>query len=202
MHRGSVSVGARIREGDPWTPVGCRWGAAGFRSAGVLRCRDSPVSLRRSHWFLRLANEYGRGVDTAREAELASALRLSVMRLSRRMRQERSSRLTPTQIAALATLERHGPMTLGEIAAHERVQPPSMTRVIAHLAVAGLVERRPHPTDGRQVIAEATDAGRALLDDDRRRRDEWLTDRLADLSPEDIAALNRAAPILDVLAGS
>ncbi|SNQ47225.1 conserved hypothetical protein [Frankia canadensis] len=139
---------------------------------------------------------------TARDAELASALRLSVMRLSRRMRQERSSRLTPTQTSVLASLGRRGPMTLGEIAAHERVQPPSMTRVIAFLAVEGLVERRSHPTDGRQVIVEVTDRGRALLSDDRRRRDEWLTDRLAALTTEEIAALTRAAPILDALAGS
>ncbi|MCK9875124.1 MarR family transcriptional regulator [Frankia sp. Ag45/Mut15] len=137
---------------------------------------------------------------TARDAELASALRLSVMRLSRRMRQERSSRLTPTQTSALASLERHGPMTLGEIAAHERVQPPSMTRVIAHLAIEGFVERRPHPTDGRQVIVEVTEHGRDLLADDRRRRDEWLTARLSQLSSEDLAALNQAASILDAIA--
>jgi DNA-binding MarR family transcriptional regulator len=141
-------------------------------------------------------------MDTAAKTELASALRLSVMRLSRRMRQERSSTLSPTQIAVLATLERHGPMTLGEIAAHERVQPPSMTRVISHLADAGLVARSPHPTDGRQVIADVTEAGRALLEADRRRRDEWLAERLAELSDVEITALRRAAPILEELAGS
>ncbi len=139
---------------------------------------------------------------TARDAELASVLRLSVMRLSRRMRQERSSQLTPTQTSALASLERRGPMTLGEIAAHERVQPPSMTRVIAYLALEGLVERRSHPTDGRQVIVEVTDRGRSLLSDDRRRRDEWLTDQLAALSADEVAALTRAAPVLEALAGS
>jgi len=141
-------------------------------------------------------------METVAMPELASALRLSVMRLSRRMRQERSSSLSPTQIAALATLERHGPMTLGEIAAHERVQPPSMTRVISHLADAGLVARSAHPTDGRQVIAEITEAGRALLEADRRRRDEWLAERLTHLSDDDIAALRHAAPILEQLAGS
>ncbi|MDT3445001.1 MULTISPECIES: MarR family winged helix-turn-helix transcriptional regulator [unclassified Pseudofrankia] len=141
-------------------------------------------------------------METAAMPELASALRLSVMRLSRRMRQERSSSLSPTQIAALATLERHGPMTLGEIAAHERVQPPSMTRVITYLADAGLAVRSAHPTDGRQVIAEITVAGHALLESDRRRRDEWLAERLTHLSGDDIAALRRAAPILESLAGS
>lgn len=136
------------------------------------------------------------------EAELASALRLAVMRLSRRMRQERSSTLSPTQIATLATLDRHGPMTLGEVAAHERVQPPSMTRVIAMLFKAGLVTRRPHPQDGRQVLAEITDTGCELLEADRRRRDEWLAERLSALTPAELATLRAAALILDLLAGA
>lgn len=140
-------------------------------------------------------------MESVAVAELASTLRLSVMRLSRRMRQERSSTLTPTQVATLATLARHGPMTLGEIAAYERVQPPSMTRVITTLAEAGLVRRGQHPSDGRQVIAEVTEVGRDLLTADRRRRDEWLAERLADLSPEEVDALKAAAPILDRLAG-
>lgn len=133
---------------------------------------------------------------------LASGLRISVVRLSRRMRQARSSALSPTQIAALATLERHGSMTLGELAAYERVQPPSMTRVVMFLDDAGLVTRSPHPSDGRQVIASVTEAGRALLEADRRRRDEWLAERLADLPPDDIAILERAAVILDRIANS
>ncbi|CAI7973913.1 MULTISPECIES: MarR family transcriptional regulator [unclassified Parafrankia] len=140
-------------------------------------------------------------MESVSAAELASTLRLSVMRLSRRMRQERSSTLTPTQVATLATLARHGPMTLGEAAAHERVQPPSMTRVIATLSEAGLVHRGQHPSDGRQVIAEVTEAGRELLAADRRRRDEWLAERLVDLSPAESDALRIAAPILDRLAG-
>jgi DNA-binding MarR family transcriptional regulator len=133
---------------------------------------------------------------------LASGLRISVMRLSRRMRQARSTSLSPTQIATLATLERHGPMTLGELAAYERVQPPSMTRVVMHLDDVGLVKRDAHPTDGRQVIASVTDAGRELLEADRRRRDEWLAERLAELDPEEIAILERAAVILDKIANS
>ncbi|WP_241251106.1 MarR family transcriptional regulator [Candidatus Protofrankia californiensis] len=148
------------------------------------------------------AKKYLDPMDGVTEAQLASVLRLSVMRLSRRMRQERSNTLTPTQIATLATLKRHGSMTLGELAAHERVQPPSMTRVVAHLAEAGLVARSAHPSDGRQVIAGITEAGIDLLEADRRRRDEWLAERLASLSPDEMAALERAAPILDTLAGS
>src|SRR5688572_5650500 len=83
---------------------------------------------------------------------LASALRVGVMRLTRRLRSQRADRtLTLSQLAALGTLERHGPMTPGELAAHEKVQPPSMTRVVATLESLGHVARAPHPTDGRQV---------------------------------------------------
>ncbi len=77
-----------------------------------------------------------------------------------------------------------------------------MTRVVAHLADAGLVARSAHPTDGRQVIAGITAAGLDLLEADHRRHDEWLAERLASLSPDELAALSRAAPILDALAGS
>ena len=102
---------------------------------------------------------------------LASALRLAVMRLARRMRAERpQSALTLTQLAALATLERHGPLTPRELAAAERVTPPSMTRVVTALEAAGLATRTDHPSDGRQVLLDATDEGRALLREDRRRR--------------------------------
>ena len=141
---------------------------------------------------------------TARtDAALASALRLSVMRLARRMRAERAeTSLTLTQLATLATLERHGPTTPGELAAHERVQPPSMTRVVTSLQEAGLVLRRPHPTDGRQVLLEATPAAVALLREDRRRREAWLTRALADVDDADREVLRRAVEVLDRLASA
>jgi DNA-binding MarR family transcriptional regulator len=139
------------------------------------------------------------GVDT----ELASVLRLSVMRLARRLRHERAeTSLTLTQLSALAAIDRHGAMTPGVLAAHERVQPPSMTRVLAVLEERALVTRTPHPTDGRQSIVSATDAARALLREDRRRREAWLVGRLAELSEADRAALRAVAPILDRLAQS
>src|SRR6266508_2641752 len=88
----------------------------------------------------------------APESVLASALRLAVVRLNRRMRAQRvDSSVTISQLAAMSTLDFHGPLTPGELAAHEKVQPPSMTRVLAGLEEMGLVARRPHPTDGRQV---------------------------------------------------
>ena len=135
-------------------------------------------------------------------APLAATLRISVMRLSRRMRQERSEGLSSTHLAALATLERKGPLSLGELAAVERVQPPSMTRVVTTLVDAGLAERRPHPTDRRQVLAAVTDSGRARLAADRQRRDAWLAERLRELPARDLEVLRAAAPILDRLAGA
>src|SRR6476661_524153 len=92
-------------------------------------------------------------MPTSADTALASTLRLSVMRLARRLRSMRTdTSLTLSQLAALATLDRHGPLTPGELAAHEKVQPPSMTRLLAVLEAAGLVTRTAHATDGRQVI--------------------------------------------------
>lgn len=134
------------------------------------------------------------------DSELASGLRISVMRLARRLRAHRlDSGLSLTQLAALATLDRHGAMSPGELAEHERVQPPSMTRVIALLEGRGLVTRVPHPTDGRQRIVTATPEGRGLLREDRRRREAWLACRLAELDAEERAVLRAAAPVLERL---
>lgn len=137
------------------------------------------------------------------DSALASTLRLSVMRLARRLRAERAdTSLTLTQLGALATLERHGPLTPGELAAHERVQPPSMTRVVAALEAAALVTRAPHATDGRQVVLQVSEAGSALLAEDRRRRDAWLAQQLHGLAADDLAVLRQAVAVLDRLAGA
>ena len=139
---------------------------------------------------------------------LATALRISVSRLARRLRVERlmpelaEPALSDTQLAALATLERHGAMSPGDLAEHEKVQPPSMTRVIAALVDWGLVTRAPHPTDRRQVILTVTPAGRALVQKVRRRKEAWLAQRLAELSPQERATLREAAPILEKLSQS
>src|SRR5947207_7201641 len=139
---------------------------------------------------------------------LATSLRISVSRLARRLRVERAAAslgepdLSETQLAALATLERHGAMTPGELAEHEKVQPPSMTRVIAALVDWQLVSRAPHPTDRRQVILTVTPGGRDLVQKVRRRREAWLARRLAELTPEERATLRAAAPILEKLSQS
>ena len=110
--------------------------------------------------------------------------------------------LSASHLAALATLERHGPMPLGELAAREKVAPPSMTRVVTRLSDADLVARQIKPGDRRQVLVEITAAGSTLLAADRKRRDEWLSSRLAELTPEDLAALERVVPVLERLAAS
>jgi DNA-binding MarR family transcriptional regulator len=125
------------------------------------------------------------------------------MRLARRLRLEKSSdALSMNQLATLGTLNRCGEMTVGELARIERVKPPSMTRTVNSLAEAGLVTRRPHPTDGRQVVVDITPAARQVLDEDRRRRDAWLAQRLAALAPEQRARLRDVAPLLEELASS
>lgn len=142
-------------------------------------------------------------MPTVTESALASTLRLSVMRLARRMRQQRAeSSLTLTQIAALATIERHPGLTPSELASHEKVQPPSMTKVVAALETAGMVTRESHPTDGRQVLLRCSKEGAALLKEDRRRREAWLAKRLSELDARELAVLREAAAVLDKLAGA
>jgi DNA-binding MarR family transcriptional regulator len=105
--------------------------------------------------------------------------------------------LSDTQLAALAVLEKHAAMTPGELADHEKVQPPSMTRVIAVLEERNLVMRAPHLTDRRQVMLTVTEEGRALVAEARHRRDAWLAKRLKELTLDERAVLRAAAPILE-----
>jgi DNA-binding MarR family transcriptional regulator len=134
-------------------------------------------------------------------AALAHDLRLAVMRFSRRLRTQRvDTSVTLTHLAALSTLQRNGPMSPGELAAFERVQPPSMTRVVVALENAGLVTRTPHPTDGRQVIIDLTPAAEELLGAEAQAREAWLSGRLQELTAEERAVLREASAIMDKLA--
>lgn len=139
------------------------------------------------------------------DSGLASSLRMSVARLSRRLRSERDpdNELLPVgQLSVLGSLFRNGPSTVGQLAAIERVQPPSMTRTVNCLAEGGYVERRPHATDGRQVVVALSPHGEETLATDRRRRDAWLAQRLRELTPEERRLLRAAAPIIERLAHS
>jgi DNA-binding MarR family transcriptional regulator len=126
----------------------------------------------------------------------------SVARLNRRLRQERQTDLTPTQLSVLGSILKLGPSTPSAIAAHERVQPPSITRTLTCLVDEGLAIREPHPDDGRQVLISVSDKGDAVLAEERDRRDEWLARRLAELSTAERKTLREATALLERLAAS
>jgi DNA-binding MarR family transcriptional regulator len=134
---------------------------------------------------------------------LASELRLAVMRLGRRLRNQRTDRsLSLSQLAVLGTLERHGPLTPRELAEHEKVSPPSMTKLLAALHERGFIVRTDHPTDGRQHLVAPTEQAVRMIREDRMRRDAFLAQRLAELSSDQRAVLRNAASILERLATS
>src|SRR5262245_36991973 len=137
--------------------------------------------------------------DTRSHAGLAIALRISITRLSRRLRAQRVESLSSTELAALGAVDRHGEMTPRDLAEHEKVRPPSMTRVITSLEAQGLMRRSPHPSDRRQVTRTVTDQGRELLKAERRHKEAWLAQQLRKLTSQEQATLRAAAPILEKL---
>jgi DNA-binding MarR family transcriptional regulator len=140
--------------------------------------------------------------SASEERTLASRLRLAVVRLNRRLRAQRTnSTVSLTQLAAMSTLFKCGPLTPGELAAKEGVQPPSMTRVIAALEEFGFATRKPHPTDGRQAIVSLTEQGVAFHDAQISAREAWLDRQLAELDAQERELLARAAEIIDRMAG-
>ena len=140
---------------------------------------------------------------TISQADLAVRLRLVIARTARRLRQEAGEELSPSQVAALATIDRHGPLTPSELAGRERVQRPTATRVIARLEEAGLVDRTQDPADRRSFVVALTPSGRELLARVRSRKDAYLSRRLRDLDADERATLDRAAAILErVLEGA
>ena len=134
---------------------------------------------------------------TSADQELATRLRHVLARSARRLRQEAGTDLSPSLSAALATVERHGPLTPSELATRERVQRPTITRVVVRLEEAGLVTRAADPADRRSALITVTPAGRALLAAARTRKDAFLSERLDALAPEDRATLERAAALLE-----
>jgi DNA-binding MarR family transcriptional regulator len=136
-------------------------------------------------------------VQTVPTSDLASRLRLDIARMARRLRQEAGASLSPSQTAALATVERHGPLTPSELASRERVQRPTVTRVLARLEEEGLVERAADPDDRRCSLVSISPAGRTLLAEARTRKDLYLARRLESLDSSDREALDRAAAILE-----
>ncbi|GAA2030130.1 MarR family transcriptional regulator [Agromyces tropicus] len=129
--------------------------------------------------------------------EQSTEFRLAVMRLARRIRQERAdTELSATQYAALAWTASEGPLTPGRLAELERVTPPSMNRTVNCLVESGLLVREGSPDDGRKVLLHATEAGEDIVRETRRRRDAWLAKRFAALSPDERETLASATEIL------
>ena len=133
-------------------------------------------------------------------SETAGRLRIAVARLARKLRQQNVGSLGPTSDAALASIEREGPLTLGELAAIEQIAPPSVTRLIGKLEDAGFVERRFDQRDRRVCRVEVTEAGRRQVVDNRRRRHEWLAGRLEQLPDADRVRIAQALDVLERLA--
>ena len=131
--------------------------------------------------------------------ELASSLRIRVMRLSRNLRRQAGTGLSASLLSALTTVERNGPMTIGTLADAEQVRPPTMTKVVASLVEQGLVTREADPLDGRVAWVMATPAGRSLLRRTRRRSDAYLATRLRSLDREELLVLERASRLLERL---
>ncbi len=132
-----------------------------------------------------------------RPAALSGELRVSLMRVVRRLRRERSSEdITDGQYAVLAALSSGGPTTPSALAEEQHVKPPHMSRTVNALVAAGLARRDEHPTDGRQVLVSITDAGQTEVRETRRRRNEWLAGRLARLTPEERQVLAQASELL------
>jgi len=139
--------------------------------------------------------------ETERDSNLASRLRVSVVRLNRRLRAQRTSQdVSLTQVSALSTLHKCGPMSPGKLAVKEGVQPPSMTRVISALEELGYVERTPHPTDGRQTVVELSASGLEYVRAVISAREAWLDRRLAELTDKERDTLSHAAEIIERMA--
>lgn len=134
------------------------------------------------------------------QESLASGLRLDIMRLARRLRQESVGQITVSQHSALATVYAKGPLSLGEMAALEQIAPPSMTRIAARLEDVGLVERQIDPTDRRVARLAITPKGARLLEETRTRRDLYLARCLQRFSDQERQVLVAALPLLERLA--
>jgi DNA-binding MarR family transcriptional regulator len=132
-----------------------------------------------------------------RIAESAARLRLAIVRTARRLRQEAGTDLSPTLTAALATIDRHGPLTPSELADIERVKRPTATRIAAALEKDGLIERAADPTDGRAFLLSTSSEGRTLMKRLRSRKNAYISRRLRKLGDEDVETLERAAEVLE-----
>ncbi|MGN6244079.1 MAG: MarR family winged helix-turn-helix transcriptional regulator [Motilibacteraceae bacterium] len=145
------------------------------------------------------ATSAGPGRQAARAVAVAPRLRLAVGRLARRLKDHAVGGLSLSQLSALATVERLGSARLGDLASAERVSAPTMSRLVASLQEAGLLERASDPEDARATVLTLSRAGAQRLDEVRESRTALLADRLSRLSPDDLTRLEAALPVLESL---
>ncbi len=136
---------------------------------------------------------------TPTNAAIAGRLRVSATRLARTLRRQADIGLSPSQLTVLTTIDIHGPITLGALAEHERVAPPSITKSVAKLEAGGYLKREPDPADRRVVRVRITASGSSLLDESRKRKDAWLASRLAALTTDERERLAAALDVLEAL---
>ena len=133
-------------------------------------------------------------------AEVAHRLRLATACLARQLRQQAGTGLSPSQFSVLTSIDVNGSVTLGELAAIEQVAPPTITKIVSKLEEDGLVVRTVDSRDRRVARVSVSEGGRARLDHSRSRRDAWLTRRLEEVTPEEIAQVSAALPVLEAMA--
>lgn len=135
------------------------------------------------------------------DLEQVARLRVAVARLNRRLRQQADTGLSLSLQSALVTIEKHGPLSLGELAIHERIAPATVTKIVRRLSADGLVTRTTDPDDGRVVLVAITGEGRRRLEQSRTRRTAWLATRLREPGAPGPDELRRAVEVLEALAG-
>lgn len=140
-------------------------------------------------------------MSPAEAVDLATVeqLRLSLFRLSRRLRNRSQTGLTPSQQSAMSVIERHGPLRLTRLGELEQINKSSVTRLVAKLEARGLITRLPDPADGRSRQVALTRVGRRLMEESAQRADRYLADQLAALSPSDRRRILEAGPALQRL---
>jgi DNA-binding MarR family transcriptional regulator len=138
-------------------------------------------------------------ITTVAEEELPTRLRLAIMRLARRLRQQADADLTPSMLSALANIEYRQPVTLGELATAERVTPPTMTKIVARLQEAELVSRTPDPNDKRIQRLTLSNQGERFIARSRSRKNAYLAKKLRKLKPEEVAKLEEAVSVMEKL---
>lgn len=139
-----------------------------------------------------------RGGPSLSDDEIAR-LRLVLLRLARQIRSHSAGDITPSQLAVIATLARHGPCTIGQLAQHERVRVPTISKIAEAVVAKGLADRFVDPSDRRRVVLDLSTEGKDMLLEIRRAALGWLAPQVKGLPPDDVEAVRQALPVLERL---